>query len=64
MTQLLDIRIPGADGDIPAVMAIPESGSGPGLVLVQEIFGVNPYIRSVAKRLAGEGYVVVAPHMY
>ena len=59
-----DIHIPGADGDIPAVLCVPDSGSGPGIVLVQEIFGVNTYIRDVAQRLAGEGYVAVAPHMY
>ncbi len=64
MSTSLDIQIPSNDGDIPAVLTLPDSGSGPGLVLIQEIFGVNPYIRSVADRLAGEGYVVVTPHMF
>jgi len=64
MIESNDIVISGPGGDIPAVLTLPESGSGPGVVLVQEIFGVNTYIREVAERLAGEGYVVIAPHMY
>ncbi|MBU6397639.1 MAG: dienelactone hydrolase family protein [Rhodospirillales bacterium] len=35
-----------------------------GLVVVQEIFGVNPHIRAVAERLAGYGYRVLAPAMF
>lgn len=42
----------------------PESGSGPGLVLLQEIFGVGPYIRDVAARLADAGYLVGAPDLF
>ena len=59
-----DITVPSPDGDIPALLCVPDSGSGPGVVLVQEIFGVNRYIRDVAERLANEGYVALAPHMY
>ena len=47
-----------------AYMAIPPSGSGPGLLLLQEIFGVNTHIRAVADRWAEEGYVVVAPDLF
>ena len=43
---------------------LPDAGSGPGLLLLQEIFGVGPYIRSVAERLAGQGYVVLAPDVF
>ena len=59
-----DIIVPSPAGDIPALLCVPESGHGPGVVLVQEIFGVNGYIRDVAERLAAEGYVTLAPHMY
>ena len=45
-------------------LAMPASGSGPGLVLLQEIFGVNSYIRSVADYYAEEGYVVLAPDLF
>jgi carboxymethylenebutenolidase len=64
MPTLSDVTIPSPAGDIPAVRVVPDSGTGPGLVLIQEIFGVNTYVRSVAERLAAEGYVVLAPHMY
>jgi carboxymethylenebutenolidase len=43
---------------------VPEAGSGPGLLLIQEIFGVGPYVRAVAERLAGLGYVVAAPDVF
>lgn len=45
-------------------VALPEGGTGPGLVLIHEIFGVNVYVRSVAERLAGLGYVVLAPDLF
>ena len=43
---------------------VPEAGTGPGLVLIQEIFGVGAYIRAVAERLAAAGYVVGAPDVF
>jgi len=58
-------RIPSHDrGEFDAYLALPESGSGPGLVLLQEIFGVNDYLRGVADRLAGLGHVVLAPDLF
>lgn len=50
--------------DVPADLLLPESGSGPGIVLFQEIFGVTDYIRSRAQDLADLGYVVLVPHFY
>ncbi|KGN32662.1 carboxymethylenebutenolidase [Knoellia sinensis KCTC 19936] len=50
--------------DIPADLLIPGSGSGPGLVLFQEIFGVTGYVRSRAQDLVDLGYVVLIPHFY
>lgn len=52
------------DGDMPAHLWLPESGSGPGLLLLQEIFGVSEYIRDRAQDLADLGYVVLAPELY
>lgn len=52
------------DGSMDLHLWIPEAGSGPGLVLIQEIFGVGPYIRAVAERLAEAGYVVGAPDVF
>lgn len=47
-----------------AHLALPASGSGPGLLLLQEIFGVNDYIGEAAGRLTGLGYVVLAPDVF
>ncbi|MGH9170300.1 MAG: dienelactone hydrolase family protein [Acidimicrobiales bacterium] len=47
-----------------AFCAVPESGRGPGIVLFQEIFGVNDNMRALAVRLADAGYVVLVPDMF
>ena len=49
---------------MPVHVWVPASGHGPGILLIQEIFGVGPYIRAVAARLAEAGYVVAAPELY
>ncbi len=51
-------------GSFDAFCAVPEGGSGPGILLFQEIFGINDNIRDLSSRLAGEGYVVLAPDMF
>jgi carboxymethylenebutenolidase len=51
-------------GEMPAYLWLPESGTGPGLVLLQEIFGVSRYIARRAADLADAGYVVLAPELY
>ena len=45
-------------------LAVPSSGSGPGVIVVQEWWGLNPQIKGVADRLAGEGFVALAPDLY
>ncbi len=51
-------------GELDAFCAVPESGSGPGVLLFQEIFGINDNMRGLAERLAGEGFVVLVPDMF
>lgn len=58
-TQWIELA-PGFDG----YLAFPPAGSGPGLVLFQEIFGVNAHIRAVAEQYALDGFVVLAPDMF
>ena len=59
------IEITSADGGrFKAYMTVPASGRGPGIVLCQEIFGINPYVREVADLYAEEGYVVLAPDLF
>jgi carboxymethylenebutenolidase len=56
--------VPLTDGSMPAHLWLPPAGSGPGLLLLQEIFGVSGYIRRRAADLAEAGYVVLAPELY
>jgi carboxymethylenebutenolidase len=57
---------PVADGtSMPAYLSRPDDGGKyPGVLVFQEIFGVNRHIRSVADRVAAEGYVVLAPEPF
>lgn len=47
-----------------AHVALPPAGHGAGILLIQEVFGVNDYIKDVAQRLAHLGYVVMAPDVF
>jgi len=56
--------IPSNGGSVPAYVSLPASGSGPGVVVIQEWWGLVPHIRDLADRLAGEGFVAIAPDLY
>ncbi|MGX6998388.1 dienelactone hydrolase family protein [Caballeronia sp. KNU42] len=59
------IQVTAQDGgQFAAYLAKPAQGSGPGLVLLQEIFGINGYMKSMADRYAEEGYVVLVPDLF
>ncbi len=58
------IPVAGHAGSFDAYLALPPSGSGPGLVLFQEIFGVNDTIRTTAEQYALDGFVVLAPDVF
>lgn len=60
----VSVSVPTGAGEMPAHLWRPASGSGPGLLLLQEIFGVSGYIRRRAADLAEAGYVVLAPELY
>jgi carboxymethylenebutenolidase len=45
-------------------LAVPESGSGPGVVVIQEWWGLVPHIKHVCDRLAADGFVALAPDLY
>ncbi len=45
-------------------LAVPESGSGPGLLVIQEWWGLVPHITDVCDRFAAEGFVALAPDLY
>jgi len=52
------------DGSLAALLVVPEVPNGAGILLIQEIFGVGPYITAVADRLASLGYTVAAPDLF
>ncbi|MCH8994111.1 MAG: dienelactone hydrolase family protein [Chloroflexi bacterium] len=45
-------------------LAKPASGSGPGVVVIQEWWGLVPHIKDVCDRFANEGFVALAPDLY
>jgi carboxymethylenebutenolidase len=60
-----NIKLKSGDGtEFSGFLARPPHGSGPGLLLIQEIFGVNEHIRDVADLYAQEGFVVLAPDVF
>jgi carboxymethylenebutenolidase len=61
-TRTDSVAVDGGSFDL--TLWLPERGQGPGLLLIQEIFGVGPYIEGVAEDLAALGYVVGAPDVF
>jgi len=62
-SERLTVTVGGSK--MPAYLARPaEDGQYPGVVVFMEIFGINAHIRSVADRVAAEGYVVIAPDVF
>ena len=57
-------RVATADGEFDLHLTLPDGGTGPGIVLIQEIFGVGTFVRQRAMDLAGLGYVVGAPDVF
>src|SRR5687767_9969960 len=47
-----------------AYLAVPSGGKGPGLVLLQEIFGVNNVMRDIADGYAEKGFTVICPDLF
>lgn len=60
-----EITIKSKDGgEFMAYVARPESGTGPGLVVIQEIFGVNQVMREITDAFAADGFVAVCPDIF
>jgi carboxymethylenebutenolidase len=59
------VSIPVSDGTaLPAYVARPAPAAATGVIVVHELFGVNPGIQGVADDLAGVGLLAVAPEFY
>lgn len=60
-----DITIKAKDGgSFSGYLALPKSGKGPGVVVIQEIFGVNEVMRRISDDIAAQGYVALCPDLF
>jgi carboxymethylenebutenolidase len=59
-----DIIVKGPDGNLGAYLASPASGHGPGVVVIQEIFGVNNVVRQICDYHAARGRFALAPDLF
>ena len=51
-------------GERAGYLAVPATGTGPGVVVIQEYWGLVPHIKAVVDRFAREGFVALAPDLY
>ncbi len=59
-----DITVKGPDGNFGGYLASPASGHGPGVVVIQEIFGVNDVVRQICDYHAARGRFALAPDLF
>ncbi|MFE4417956.1 dienelactone hydrolase family protein [Streptomyces sp. NPDC056817] len=59
-----NVTFPSAGATAHGYLALPPSGSGPGVLVIQEWWGLTDHIADVADRLAAEGFVALAPDLY
>jgi carboxymethylenebutenolidase len=62
MGERVKFKANGREAD--GYLAVPAAGHGPGVVVIQEWWGLVPHIEKVCERLAGEGFVALAPDLY
>src|SRR3954447_23270207 len=59
------VEFPCSNGTVArGYLAVPDRGSGPGIIVVQEWWGLHPQLMDVCDRLAGEGFTALAPDLY
>jgi carboxymethylenebutenolidase len=58
------VEFPSNGHTVQGYLALPDAGHGPGVVVIQEWWGLVDHIKDVADRLAGEGFVALAPDLY
>ncbi|HEV7721912.1 MAG TPA: dienelactone hydrolase family protein, partial [Iamia sp.] len=59
-----NVEFTNGDETANGYLSVPESGSGPGLIVIQEWWGLVDHIRDVCDRFAAEGFVALAPDFY
>ena len=60
----LNLNIRVREGKFGAYLARPKSGKGPGIVVIQEIFGVNADMRAICDAYAAQGYFALCPDIF
>jgi len=58
------VKFPANGTTAGGYLAVPDGGRGPGVVVLQEWWGLVPQIKGVCDRLASEGFVALAPDLY
>jgi carboxymethylenebutenolidase len=61
---LQNVTFPSGSGTAHGYLALPPSGSGPGVIVIQEWWGLTDHIAAVADRLAQAGFVALAPDLF
>lgn len=64
MTDATETMLTTDDGPMGVIEAVPDRRARGGVVVVQDAFGVTPYLADVCRRLAAEGWHAVAPALY
>lgn len=59
-----NVSFPSNGSQAHGYLALPASGSGPGVIVIQEWWGLTDHIAGIADRLAGEGFVALAPDLF
>jgi carboxymethylenebutenolidase len=59
-----NVSFPSGGREAHGYLAVPSSGSGPGVIVIQEWWGLTDHIVDLANRFAGEGFVALAPDLY
>ncbi|MCQ4079146.1 dienelactone hydrolase family protein [Streptomyces sp. RB6PN25] len=59
-----NVTFPSNGSSAHGYLALPQSGSGPGVIVIQEWWGLTDHIAEVANRLAAEGFVALAPDLF
>jgi len=62
-TEMVDLKVNG-DGAQAFVARLDDEAVRPGVVLIQEWWGLEPHIKELAQRLAAEGFVAAVPDLY
>jgi len=65
MTNTQRVTFPSSAGEASGVLATPDgAGKPPGVVVIQEWWGINDQIKTVAERYAAEGFLALVPDLY